>query len=110
MEKFEKEGLEHPCARKVDGNQIIYTSRRLVPHKYPYGRSVLCDFGQAGLKTEPPRDIQPYEYRAPEVILSMPPWDEKVDMWNIGVMVSDSISSLTDGMLTDLSTGDLGYA
>ena len=31
-------------------------------------------------------DIQPYQYRAPEVILGAP-WDEKVDIWAVGVMV-----------------------
>lgn len=31
-------------------------------------------------------DIQPYQYRAPEVILGVP-WGRKVDIWSVGVMI-----------------------
>jgi hypothetical protein len=34
-------------------------------------------------------DIQPYLYRAPKVLLRMK-WDKKVDIWNVGVLVSSS--------------------
>ncbi|KAJ2992638.1 hypothetical protein NUW54_g7886 [Trametes sanguinea] len=34
--------------------------------------------------------IQPVQYRAPEVVLGMP-WDEKVDIWSIGVMMWDMV-------------------
>ncbi|CAA7268405.1 unnamed protein product [Cyclocybe aegerita] len=46
---------------------------------------MLCDF----VKDAPCLGlIQPHQYRAPEVILNIP-WDEKVDIWSIGVMIWD---------------------
>lgn len=88
LEKFEKDELTSPGACKIDGDRVIYTSKPLVPPIYSYGRPVLCDFGEARFgEYDNIADIQPYQYRAPEVILDIP-WDEKVDIWNIGVMVS----------------------
>ncbi|KAL6307087.1 CMGC/SRPK protein kinase [Sparassis latifolia] len=89
LEKFEKQEVESPSPRKIDGDRIIYTSRPLVPCIYNYGRPVLCDLGEAHFgKYNPMDDIQPYQYRAPEVILDIP-WDEKVDIWSIGVLIWD---------------------
>lgn len=86
LERFEQEELVSPCPRKIDGDRVIYLSRPLVPRIYPYGRPVLCDFGEARFGDYNNMiDIQPYQYRAPEVILDMA-WDEKVDIWNVGVM------------------------
>lgn len=87
--KFEMQEMESPSPRKiVDGDRIIYTSRPLVPRIYNYGRPILCDLGQARFDDyNPIEDIQPYQYRAPEVILDIP-WTEKVDIWNVGVLVS----------------------
>ena len=66
---------------------MIYSSRSLVPPVYSYGRPVLCDFSEARLeKYDNMADVQPYQYRAPEVIFDIP-WDEKVDIWSVGVMV-----------------------
>jgi serine/threonine-protein kinase SRPK3 len=87
LEKFEKDELTSPGARKIVGDRVIYTSRPLVPPVYKYGQPVLCDFGEARLGEYDLADIQPYQYRAPEVIFQIP-WDEKVDIWNVGVMVS----------------------
>ncbi|KAG8801965.1 hypothetical protein FRC16_010722 [Serendipita sp. 398] len=47
LDEFEQKELNSPCARKIDGDRVIYTSRRLVPSIYNYGRPVLCDFGEA---------------------------------------------------------------
>ncbi|CAL1698674.1 unnamed protein product [Somion occarium] len=89
LERFEQEELVSPCPRKIDGDRVIYLSRPLVPRIYPYGRPVLCDFGEARFGDYNNMiDIQPYQYRAPEVILDMA-WDEKVDIWNVGVMIWD---------------------
>jgi serine/threonine-protein kinase SRPK3 len=88
LEKFEKDELTFPGARKIGGDRVIYTSRLLVPPVHKYGRPVLCDFGVARFgEYDSMVDIQPYQYRAPEVIFNVP-WDEKVDIWNVGVMVS----------------------
>ncbi|GAB7357326.1 hypothetical protein MBLNU459_g8284t2 [Dothideomycetes sp. NU459] len=88
LEYFEQQELEHPSARKVDGDRIVYESRGLrMPSKS--GRPILCDFGEARYGEESYQDdIQPYVYRAPEVLLDIP-WTHKVDIWNLGVMTWD---------------------
>lgn len=87
LSSFEKDELENPSPRKIDGDRIIYKSRELRTPK-THGRPVLCDFGEARMgSTVYHEDIQPYLYRAPEVLLRMK-WDNKVDIWNVGVMVS----------------------
>ena len=89
LKEFEAAELSTPSARKLDGDQVIYESRGLKWAKKP-GRPVLCDFGEArfGKKTYTD-DIQPYVYRAPEIILNIP-WTYSVDIWNVGVMVGVS--------------------
>ncbi|KAI0080949.1 CMGC/SRPK protein kinase [Panus rudis PR-1116 ss-1] len=68
LEKFEEEEMKHPSPRKIDGDKIIYGSRRLVPPVYNYGQPVLCDLGEARFGDyDPMIDIQPYQYRAPEI-------------------------------------------
>ena len=89
LRNFEAAELSDPSRRKIDGDRVIYESRGLIrPEKH--GRPVLCDFGEArfGKKTYVD-DIQPYVYRAPEIILDIP-WTYSVDIWNVGVMVSVS--------------------
>ncbi|PYI02369.1 kinase-like protein [Aspergillus sclerotiicarbonarius CBS 121057] len=85
---FEKEEKSNPSPRKIVGDRVIYASRKLKKTKQ-HGRPTLCDFGQArfGAQTYS-GDIQPYIYRAPEVLLRMP-WNEKVDIWNVGVLTWD---------------------
>ena len=87
LSAFEKNELESPSPRKIDGERIIYKSRKLPVPKI-HGRPVLSDFGEARTgSTTYHEDIQPYLYRAPEVLLRMK-WDDKVDIWNVGVLVS----------------------
>lgn len=89
LEDFEAAELSNPSPRKVDGDRVIYESRGLKRPKKP-GRPVLCDFGEARFGKETYNDdIQPYVYRAPEIILDIP-WTYSVDIWNVGVMVSVS--------------------
>lgn len=84
---FEEAEMTEPCARKTRGPHIIYDSRGLIWTE-KQGRPVLCDFGEARFGQESyTDDIQPYAYRAPEVILKIP-WSYGVDVWNVGVMVS----------------------
>lgn len=86
LTEFEEAEVNDPSPYKVDGNRTIYTSRKLRV-KGSTGRPVLCDFGEARIGDgEFNDDIQPYLYRAPEVILDIP-WSKKVDVWNLGVMV-----------------------
>ncbi|KAH9841134.1 putative CDK4/6 [Rhodofomes roseus] len=89
LNKFEQQEFESPSPRKIDGDRVIYTSRPLVPRIYNYGRPVLCDLGEARFgEYNRMADIQPYQYRAPEVILDIP-WDHKADIWNVGVLIWD---------------------
>lgn len=87
--QFEQEELQNPSARKVDleGNRTVYEARSLQrPRKV--GHTVLCDFGEARFGQETySDDIQPFAYRAPEVILQVP-WSYSVDIWNAGLAVS----------------------
>ncbi|KAK2756125.1 hypothetical protein FQN54_005533 [Arachnomyces sp. PD_36] len=90
---FEKSELENPSARKIDGDRVIYKSRELQIPKV-HGRPVLCDFGEARTGSDSyHEDIQPYLYRAPEVLLRMR-WDHKVDIWNVGVLIWDIFENM----------------
>jgi hypothetical protein len=52
------------------------------------GYPILYDLGSAVIETETRRGlIQALPYRAPEVILGAD-WAAKVDVWNVGVLVS----------------------
>lgn len=83
---FEEKEKSNPSPRKIDGDRVIYASRKLKKTRQ-HGRPTLCDFGQARFGSNTySGDIQPYIYRAPEVLLQMP-WNEKVDIWNVGVLV-----------------------
>ena len=89
LEAFEEEERTSPAARKVAADHVIYLSRRIVTAGEKYGRPVLCDFGEARFGcTAYTGLIQPYQYRAPEVILRMP-LNEKVDIWSVGLMVRE---------------------
>ncbi|KAJ5355810.1 kinase-like domain-containing protein [Penicillium concentricum] len=80
--------ISNPSRRKIVGNRVIYLSRKLKKTKQ-HGRPILCDFGHTRFgSARYSGDIQPYIYRAPEVLLRMP-WDQKVDIWNIGVVTWD---------------------
>lgn len=85
---FENAEISNPSPRKLVGNRTIYCSRKLaIPKKH--GRPVLADFGEARFGSDTGTycsDVQPFIYRAPEVLLRMP-WNEKIDIWNIAVLV-----------------------
>lgn len=84
--QIEQDELKQPIARKTLSDRTIYNSR-LLP--VSAGVPVLCDLGEARLGDQKHRgDIMPGIYRAPEVILGMD-WDYKVDIWSVGVMVSN---------------------
>jgi len=87
LTEFEETEVRQPSPCKVDRGRIIYISRQLRT-RGSVGRPVLCDFGEARIGDGKfAEDIQPFLYRAPEVILRKP-WDKKVDIWNLGVLVS----------------------
>src|SRR5690349_2250350 len=85
---FENAEISNPSPRKLVGNRTIYCSRKLgIPKKH--GRPVLADFGEARFGSDTGTycgDVQPFIYRAPEVLLRMP-WKEKIDIWNLAILV-----------------------
>lgn len=85
---FEEAEISNPIPHKVVGDRAIYCSRKLgIPKKH--GRPILSDFGEARFRSDSGTycdDVQPFMYRAPEVLLRMP-WDEKIDIWNLAVVV-----------------------
>lgn len=89
LSDFEEAENCNPSPYKLVGNRMIYSSRKLGIPKV-HGRPILSDFGEArfssriGTQWE---DVQPLIYRAPEVLLRIP-WNEKIDIWNLGVLVS----------------------
>lgn len=92
---FEEAEISNPSPYKLVGDRAIYHSRKLgIPKKH--GRPVLSDFGEARFGSESGTyydDVQPFIYRAPEVLLRMP-WNEKIDIWNLAVVVYLSMSHL----------------
>lgn len=95
LDSFDEAEVRNPSPCKVNGDRVIYTSRQLRV-RGSAGRPVLCDLGEArigdGKFTE---DIRPFLCRAPEVILRKP-WDKKVDIWNLGVLVNSISVSRSD--------------
>lgn len=90
--EFEEAEVKTPSSRKeyADG-RMIYASRGLGMPKH-VGAPILCDFGSAVLGNKKHvEDVQPDVYRAPEVILEVP-WSYSIDVWNLGCMVSFSIT------------------
>lgn len=89
LEIFEENVQAEPSLRKVDGNRIIYESRQLEVPDNP-GIPTLCDFGDAQFgKVEYLGEVMPDLYRAPEIVLGIP-WNEKIDIWSVGLMVIHS--------------------
>ena len=84
---FEEEEAARPSLRKVDGDRIIYATRQVDIPESP-SRAVLCDFGDAHFGEEAYiGEVMPDLYRAPEIVLGIP-WNEKIDIWSVGLMVS----------------------
>ncbi|KFY06982.1 hypothetical protein V492_07560 [Pseudogymnoascus sp. VKM F-4246] len=85
---FEQEEMDEPSLRKVDGDRVIYASRALdVPDDASH--VVLCDFGDAQFGSKAyGGEVMPDLYRAPEIVLGIP-WNEKIDIWAVGMMVWD---------------------
>lgn len=89
---FAEEEARQPSPRKkLDESRTIYQSRQF---RRPiggkgFGLPILCDFGEAkiGKTHETGPYVQPYIYRAPEIIFEMT-WGSAVDIWNLGALVS----------------------
>jgi len=83
---FEEEEQAKPSLRKIDGDRIIYAKRQVDIPENP-SRAVLCDFGDAHFGEDTYiGEVMPDLYRAPEIVLGVP-WNEKIDIWSVGLMV-----------------------
>jgi serine/threonine protein kinase len=72
---------------------------RPLPVPDDVGKWVLCDFGQAEFgKEEYVRTAMPDQFRAPEILLGIS-WNNKIDIWAIGMLVSDMISDRANAFL-----------
>lgn len=99
---FEEDEMSDPTPRKIVGDRSIYCSRRLRLPKI-HGRPILSDFEAARFGSTSRTcygEVQPFKYRSPEVVFRMP-WDEKIDIWNLGVVVCAVVPSYA--YLQDLS-------
>lgn len=88
--KVEKAETSRPSPRKVLTDRTIYLSYAMpTTYKAPF----ITDFGAARLGQPGQKhcgDVMPGIYRAPEIIAGMP-WDSKIDIWSLGVMVRTSL-------------------
>lgn len=86
FKSFEEEEWSKPSLRKIHGDQIIYATRQVdVPDDSSH--AVLCDFGDAQFgESIYLGEVMPDLYRAPEIVLGIP-WNEKIDIWSVGLMV-----------------------
>jgi serine/threonine-protein kinase SRPK3 len=95
FKNFEEEEWTEPSLRKLDGDRIIYATRQVGIPDNP-SHAVLCDFGDAQFGEETYiGEVMPDLYRAPEIVLGIP-WNEKIDIWSVGLMVSKKKPSLSD--------------
>ncbi|PYH97141.1 kinase-like protein [Aspergillus ellipticus CBS 707.79] len=94
LSRAEEAELDSPTPRKIVDNgdhpRSIHISQIIIPGN---GLPLLSDLGECRfLDQDNHGEIMPNPYRAPEVIFKMP-WDEKVDIWNVGVLAWDIVST-----------------
>jgi len=83
-----RENSDKIPSKRIDDDRTIYAAINMIyePHYTP---PLLCDLRSAefGAEYYTHEDVQPVPYRAPEVTLGLF-WDETIDIWNLGVLVS----------------------
>jgi serine/threonine protein kinase len=87
LQEVEEAEMTEPSSRKVYKDHAIYSSRILM---LTPALPVLCDFGEARFGSESyGEEAMPDLYRAPEIIMRIE-WTEKIDIWALGLVVSNS--------------------
>ena len=82
--QVEKNEMEHPSPRKVYKDHTIYATRPVVAAG---STPILCDFGEARFGNDSyTGEVLPDLYRSPEILLRLA-WDEKIDIWTLGLVV-----------------------
>ncbi|AEO67582.1 uncharacterized protein THITE_160781 [Thermothielavioides terrestris NRRL 8126] len=103
LKKVEEAEMAEPSPRKVFKTHTIYSSR---PLELQPTVPVLCDFGEARFGSESYGEhVMPDLYRAPEIVLRIE-WDEKIDIWALGLMCGLKMWTLVEG--TNLFTDNRG--
>lgn len=93
IKEVEDVEVEHPSPRKIAQQAVVFETRSSWPGPFsrlmgPKSDPILCDLGEARTGQELYEGIiQPAAYRAPEVFLHIP-WNNQVDIWNLGCFVS----------------------
>lgn len=101
LKEFEQNEWAEPSPRKIDGDRVIYASRPLSLPEEP-GNPILCDYGDAQFgKSSYSLEVMPDLYRAPEIVLGIP-WNEKIDIWAVGLMVGFGVAVGTRCRSADL--------
>lgn len=89
--QIEQAELKDPTPRKILEDRTIHISHSLPLTTDPL---VITDFGAARLGDPGQQhsgDVMPGVYRAPEIIIGAN-WDSRIDIWSVGVMVSEDVS------------------
>ena len=105
LDAFVTEEKESPSLSKPTSTGArIFESREMKQDELGY--PILCDLGAAVLVEEQSSGVvQALPYRAPEVILGAE-WDQKIDIWNVGVLVGLKAQQDESNMLTCLRFGN----
>lgn len=95
LKAIEEDEISEPSARKVYGGEAIFLTRQVYTE---IGTPKLIDLGEArfGQNTYA-EQVMPDLYRAPEVLLGLP-WDEKIDIWALGLTVSSTLQCNKDAL------------
>lgn len=80
--KAVEEEITKPSARKTDNG--VYETRQIFAE---VGNPKLTDLGEARFgQNNYVEHVMPDLYRAPEILLGLP-WDNKIDIWALGLTV-----------------------
>lgn len=85
LKAIEEDEISEPSARKVYGDEATFLTRQVYTE---IGNPKLIDLGEARFGQDTyTEEVMPDLYRAPEILLGLP-WDEKIDIWALGLTVS----------------------
>lgn len=88
LKAIEEDEMNEPSARKVYGTEATFLTRQVYAE---IGNPKLIDLGEARFGQDTyAEQVMPDLYRAPEVLLGLP-WDEKIDIWALGLTVSSTL-------------------
>lgn len=84
LKAVEEEELAQPSARKIYKDNAVYLTRQIFAE---VGNPKLIDLGETRFgKDKYIEHVMPDLYRAPEILLGLP-WDNKIDIWALGLTV-----------------------